>query len=285
MTLYHWYELFIDPFVSYGFLLRALVACIVLSLGAAPVGTILIMRRMSLIGDAMSHAIMPGAAIGFLIAGSLSLTAMGIGGLIAGLIVVILSTLVSQHTSLKEDATFASFYLFSLATGVLIVSIRGSNVDIMHVLFGTILAIDANALYLVASITTFTLLVFALIYRALITESFDSDFLRSVGGKGKIYHIIFMVTVVINLVSGFEALGTLMAVGIIILPAITAILWAKTLPSIMILAIVDAIISSYSGLIISYHYGLSSGPMIISFLCLIYFISILFIICFKSAKK
>lgn len=284
-ALHQGYELFIHPFIAYGFLLRAFVACFILSLGAAPVGVLLILRRMSLIGDAMSHAIMPGAAIGFLIAGSLSLIAMGIGGLVAGLIVVVLSSLVSQHTLLKEDATFASFYLFSLATGVLIISLRGSNVDLMHVLFGTILAIDANALYLVASITTFTLLMFAVIYRALITESFDPVFLRSVGGKGNVYHIIFMMVVVINLVSGFEALGTLMAVGMIILPAVTALLWATTLPVIIVLAMADAIVASYFGLIISFYYGFASGPTIILVLCLTYFMSLMVIFGFKGLKK
>jgi zinc/manganese transport system permease protein len=135
------------PFVDYGFMRRALIACVALGLSSGPMGVLLMLRRMSLVGDAMSHAVLPGAAIGFLIAGGLSLPAMGLGGLVAGLIVAILSGIVSRTTVLREDASFASFCLASLALGVLIVSLRGSNIDLLHVLFGTILAIDAAAFF------------------------------------------------------------------------------------------------------------------------------------------
>ena len=153
MTLY---SALVAPFIEYGFMRRALIASIALGLGSGPVGVLLMLRRMSLVGDAMSHAVLPGAAIGFLIAGGVSLPAMGLGGLVAGLSVALLSGLVSRTTPLREDASFASFYLASLALGVLIVSLRGSNMDLLHVLFGTILAIDATALYLVGSIASLT---------------------------------------------------------------------------------------------------------------------------------
>ncbi|MEX1154568.1 metal ABC transporter permease, partial [Parvibaculum sp.] len=132
------YTALIEPFVEYGFMRRALVACLALALGAGPVGTFLVLRRMSLMGDAMGHAILPGAAIGFLVAG-LSLWAMSLGGFVAGLTVVLLAGIVSRVTALREDASLAGFYLISLALGVLIVSMRGSSVDLLHVLFGTIL--------------------------------------------------------------------------------------------------------------------------------------------------
>src|ERR1700754_4798636 len=211
MTPYH---LLVAPFVDYGFLRRALVACVALGLGSGPVGVLLMLRRMSLVGDAMSHAVLPGAAIGFLVAGGLSLPAMGLGGLIAGLSVALLSGLVSRTTPLREDASFASFYLASLALGVLIVSLRGSNIDLLHVLFGTILAIDATALYFVGGIATFTALALAVVYRPLVAECFDPGFLRSVRGRGSLYHVFFLFLVVLNLVAGFQALGTLMAVSL-----------------------------------------------------------------------
>src|SRR6478609_2764417 len=159
------YDLLLAPFVDYGFMRRALVACLCLALGSGPIGVFLALRRMSLMGDAMSHAVLPGAAIGYLAAGSLSLTAMGLGGLAAGLSVALLSGVVSRTTVLQEDAAFASFYLTSLALGVLIVSLRGSNIDLLHVLFGTILAIDTAALAQIGAITSVTLLALAIIYR------------------------------------------------------------------------------------------------------------------------
>jgi zinc/manganese transport system permease protein len=244
-------------------------------LGSAPLGVMLVLRRMSLMGDAMSHAILPGAAVGFLIAGGLSLPAMGLGGLVAGLSIAILSGVISRTTALREDASFASFYLTSLALGVLIVSLRGSNIDLLHVLFGTILAIDANALYLVGGIASLTIVALAVVYRPLVAECFDPGFLRAVGGRGSLYHFLFLLLVVLNLVAGFEALGTLMAVGLMMLPAAVARLWAQSLPAMFAIAAVTAACSGYLGLVASFHFALASGPTIILTASCIYGISLL----------
>ncbi len=272
MTLY---SALVAPFIEYGFMRRALVASIVLGLGSGPVGVLLMLRRMSLVGDAMSHAVLPGAAIGFLIAGGVSLPAMGLGGLVAGLSVALLSGLVSRTTPLREDASFASFYLASLALGVLIVSLRGSNMDLLHVLFGTILAIDATALYLVGSIASLTLVILAVVYRPLVAECFDPGFLRAVGGRGPLYHFLFLFLVVINLVAGFQALGTLMAVGLMMLPAVIAQLWARTLPIMLLIATSTAALSGLIGLLVSFHFGFASGPTIILTASLVYGASLL----------
>ena len=251
------------------------MAAVCLGFSAGPIGVFLLLRRMSLMGDAMSHAVLPGAAIGYLVAGSLSLTAMGIGGLVAGLSVAALSGLVSRSTVLTEDASFASFYLASLALGVLIVSLRGSNIDLLHVLFGTILAIDAPALQLIGTISTVTMLALALIYRPLVLECLDPGFLRAVGGWGTLTHFSFLLLVVLNLVASFQALGTLMAVGLMMLPAATARLWAHSLPGMMAVAALTAIVSSYAGLIASFHLELASGPTIILTAAIFYGLSIL----------
>lgn len=269
------YQLLIAPFADFGFMKRALIACLALSLGSGPIGIFLVLRRMSLMGDAMSHAILPGAAIGFLVAGY-SLWAMSAGGLIVGLAVVVLAGLVSRNTILKEDASLAGFYLMSLAAGVLIVSKRGSNVDLLHVLFGTILAVDTASLILVAAISTLTLMVLAIIYRPLVAECYDPGFLRVAGGGGPVYHIIFLVLVVINLVAGFQALGTLMAVGLMMLPAAAARLWSSQVASLAATASAIAFGSGAMGLLASYHFNLPSGPAIVLMAGLAYLVSILF---------
>ncbi len=271
MTLY---DLLIGPFVEFGFMRRALIACLALSIGSGPIGVLLLLRRMSLIGDAMSHAVLPGAAIGFLLAG-LSLPAMGLGGIVAGLSVALLSGLVSRTTDLREDASFAGFYLTSLAAGVLIVSLRGSNIDLLHVLFGTILAIDSLALYVVGGIASVTVLILAIVYRPLVAECFDPGFMRAVRGHGSLYHLLFLFLVVINLVAGFQALGTLMAVGLMMLPAAAARLWATTLPVLAAMSSMIAFASGYIGLIASYHLGIASGPSIVLVASIFYVLSIL----------
>ncbi|MBJ3778050.1 metal ABC transporter permease [Acuticoccus mangrovi] len=256
------YELVVEPFVSYGFMRRALIGCVALSLGSVPLGVLLIIRRMSLMGDAMAHAILPGAAVAFLFAG-LSLWTMTIGGVVAGLTVALLAGLVSRMTPLREDASFAAFYLISLGLGVLLVSTRGSNVDIMHVLFGTVLALDDGSILLIAIVTSLTINVLAIIYRLLVAECFNPDFLRNVGGAGRAVHLVFLTLVVLNLVSGFQALGTLMVVGIMMLPAAAARFWSETIPGQFIVGVVIGIGSSLAGLLVSYHAHLPSSPAII----------------------
>jgi zinc/manganese transport system permease protein len=269
------YDLLITPFAEYGFMARALIGCIALSIGAPPLGVILIIRRMSLMGDVMAHAILPGAAIGFLISG-LSLGAMAIGGILAGLVVALLAGVVSRLTPLREDASFAAFYLVSLGLGVMIVSIRGSNVDLIHVLFGTVLALDDAAILLIAAVTTITINFLALIYRVLIAECFNPGFLQAVGGGGVLVHLSFLALVVLNLVGGFQALGTLMVVGIMILPAAAARFWSETIPGQIVTACLFGVIASCGGLLVSYHADLPASPAIIIGAGIIYGASVLF---------
>ncbi|MGC4060255.1 MAG: metal ABC transporter permease [Aquabacterium sp.] len=251
-----------SPLVEFGFMRRALVACFALSLSSAPVGVLLVLRRMSLIGDAMAHAVLPGAALGFVVAG-LSLPAMSLGGFVGGLIVAGLAGLTSRWTAQKEDASFAAFYLIALAAGVMIISAKGSSVDLMHVLFGSILAVDDMALSLMAGVAIVTLVTLSLLYRPLVCECADPDFFRTVSRWGGPVHLVFMALVVLNLVAGFLALGTLMAVGLMMLPAASARFWARSLPGLVGIAVLLALISSAAGLLVSFHANLPSGPAIV----------------------
>jgi zinc/manganese transport system permease protein len=265
----------IAPFTEFEFMRRALAAVVALSLGGAPIGVFLMLRRMSLIGDAMAHAILPGAAIGFLLSG-LNLFAMTAGGLVAGFAVALLAGVVARSTGLKEDTSIATFYLTSLALGVTIVSIKGSNIDLLHVLFGNILAMDDQTLRLVAINTTITMLVLAVIYRPLVIESVDPLFLRTVSGAGAPAHLAFLALVVINLVSGFQALGTLLAVGLMILPAGISRFWSRDVTGMICIAALSAIVSGYAGLVLSFQTRVPSGPAIILVAAVLYLGSVLF---------
>lgn len=268
-------DMLISPFADFAFMRRALVGCLALALGSAPVGLFLVMRRMSLMGDAMSHAVLPGAAVAYLLAG-LSLPAMSLGGFVAGVLVAILAGLATRYTEVKEDASFAAFYLLSLSLGVLLVSKSGSNVDLMHLLFGSVLAVDDAALLLVAGVATFTLLLLAIIYRPLLLESLDPVFMRAIGARGGVWHMLFLLLVVLNLVAGFQALGTLMSVGLMMLPAIASRLWAASVGGMLLTSFAIAALSGVGGLLLSYHYELPSGPAIILLAGLVYLLSLLF---------
>jgi len=258
------YDLFIGPFVEFDFMRRALVGIVALSVSGAPIGVFLMLRRMSLTGDAMAHAILPGAALGYLVAG-FSLPAMTLGGLAAGFTVALAAGAVARVTVIKEDASLAAFYLISLALGVTIVSLRGSAIDLFHVLFGNVLALDDEVLILLSSVASISLLALAALYRPLVMECVDPGFLRSVSRSGGIVHLTFLGLVVLNLVAGFHALGTLLAVGLMMLPAAAARFWTADITRLILLASGLAMVSGYAGLVVSYSAGsnLPAGPAII----------------------
>lgn len=268
------YEWLIAPF-DYGFMRRALVAGLALSLAAPPLGVFLVLRGMSLIGDAMAHAILPGVALGFLLAG-FSLPIMSLGGILSGLLVAVLAGSVSQMTGQREDAAMASFFLISLAAGVMLVSLGGSSVDLTHVLFGSILAVNSTALILIAAISSLIVVTLALIFRALVVECLDPLFLRGQGVHGGLVHGLFLGLVVLNLTAGFQTLGTLMAVGLMMLPATAARFWSKRLEGLIGVAIGIAMVASSGGLLLSYHLSIPSGPAIILLAGIGYMLSALF---------
>ena len=264
------------PLAEFGFMRRALAGCVALSLGCAPLGVFLLLRRMSLTGDAMAHAVLPGAAIGYLLAG-LSLPAMTAGGVLAGLLVAAASGLAARATALHEDASLAAFYLISLALGVLIISVRGSNVDLLHVLFGTVLALDNATLALLVGVALLSMAALALLYRPLVLECLDAQFLRSAGGghASTLAHYGLLGLMVCNLVAGFHALGTLMAVGIMVLPAATARLWVRRVPALMALATLLALAGCLAGLLASWHLDWPASPAIVLALGAAYVASLL----------
>lgn len=255
-------DLLVAPFTEFAFMQRALLGALLLSLSACPVGVFLMLRRMSLTGDAMSHAILPGAAAGFLMCG-LEIVPMTIGGLIAGALVALGAGAVARLTVQKEDASMAAFYLISLSIGVVMVSLRGSSVDLMHVLFGTVLGLSDDALWLIGLVTIITILVLGLFWRALVAECLDPLFLRSVSKFGGAVHFLFLGLVVLNLVAGFQALGTLLSVGLMILPAASARFWVNDVLAMCLLSVGIGMVSSLAGLLLSYHIALPSGPAII----------------------
>ncbi|WP_312278434.1 metal ABC transporter permease [Kosakonia cowanii] len=270
------WHLFFQPFIEYGFMRRALVVCLTLSVSTTALGIFLLLRRMSLMGDALSHAILPGVAVGYLLSG-MSLLAMSVGGFIAGIAVALVAGWVSRRTPLKEDASFAGFYLGSLALGVTLVSLRGSNVDLLHLLFGSILAVDRDAALFVAGVSSLTLITLAVCYRGLVSEAFDSAFLQVNAPRlPGVLHGLFLALLVLNLVAGFQVLGTLMAVGVMMLPAVAARCWARTLPRLLLLAAAIGALCAWLGLSLSWLAGLPAGPAIVLTASLIFFLSILF---------
>jgi zinc/manganese transport system permease protein len=268
------WSVLVAPFAEYTFMRSALVACMALAVASGPLGTLLLLRRMGLVADVLSHAVMPGAAVGFALAGS-ALAALSVGGLFTGIAVVLLMILGTRFGAQREDASLAAFYFASIGVGVLIVSLRGTNLDLMHVLLGTVLAIDGPALVLIVAIASVVVAVLALIFRPIAIQSFDPAFLRTMGGSDSAYRAIFLVLVVLDLVAGFQAFGTLLAGVPLLLPAAAARCWAQRIGPLVGLSIGFGMLAGYAGLLASYHLNVPSGPAIACAAALVYAVSAL----------
>jgi zinc/manganese transport system permease protein len=253
-------DFLLEPF-ALGFMRRALAGCLALSVAAPPLGVFLVLRRMSLMSDVLQHGVLPGIAIGAISAG-LSVWAMGFGGVLAGLAVAVLAGWLTRRTGGREDSQLAGMYLVALAAGVALISAQHS-IDLTHLLFGNVLAIDNTALFGMAGVATVTLPALALIWRPLVLESLDPGFMAATAGKGVIWHLMFLILVVLCVVSGFVALGTLMSVGLMMLPAIAARHWSDTLAGQVRVAVLLACVSSVGGLILSYNLDIPAGPSIV----------------------
>ncbi len=254
------HDFLLAPF-ALSFMRRALAGCVALSIAGPPLGVFLVIRRMSLMSDVMQHGILPGIAAGTLLFG-LSVWAMGVGGVIAGILVAVLAGWLSRHTGGREDSQLAGVYLVALSIGVTLVSMQ-RGVDLTHLLFGSVLAVDNMALFGMAGVASVTLLVLAVIWRPLILESLDPGFMAATGGRGGVWHLLFLALVVLCVVSGFIALGTLMSVGLMMLPAIAARHWSVSLSGQVAAAVAIGVLSSAAGLLLAFHLDLPAGPAIV----------------------
>lgn len=255
-------DLLWSPFTEFAFMRRALFGAMALACSAGPLGVFLMLRRMSLVGDAIAHGILPGTALAFWLVG-FSLPALMLGGLAAGLGMAGLAAWVSRRTALHEDASLAALYPISLAGGVLLLGLAGNKLDLMHLLFGSALAVDAATLKGMLSTAALSLLLLALIFRALALDSLDPLFMRSISRFGPLAHGLFLTLVVLNLVIGFQAIGALMVVGLMMLPAAAARFWSRHLPTLLLLAAVFGAACVWLGLLLSYYASLPSGPCIV----------------------
>jgi zinc/manganese transport system permease protein len=230
-----------------------------LAFGGAPLGVLLIARRMSLMGDALSHGILLGAAAAFLVAGRDPL-ALTLGALAAALVVTGLSSLLARTRRLPEDAAFAVVYLPALAAGVVLMSRKAGSEALEAMLFGAAGSLDRGGLILAAGAASASLIALALFIRGFVAESVDPGFTRAEGAGGRL-HLLFMMLVALNLVAGFRAFGALMTVALMMIPAAGARFWARGWAGQAGVAIAISALASGAGLVIAAMAGVEPGAV------------------------
>jgi zinc/manganese transport system permease protein len=185
------------------------------------------------------------------------------GAMVSGLLIAWGSYFSAKKTVLTEDAGFGGFYLIAMALGVMILSLKKGNFQILHLLFGNILSVTQDALHMVFLIVAIVLIFLMVSIRPIVFDAFDPIFMQVVDKKRFYYQSCFWIMVITLLVAASMTIGTLMALGLIMLPALTARILVTHIHRMFLMATFLSIAASYLGLIVSYHYNLPSGPAII----------------------
>jgi zinc/manganese transport system permease protein len=268
------HDFLIEPF-SYEFMRRGLLSAVLLSLSGGLLGCILVLRRLALLGDALSHSLLPGIALAWLIFGPSTL-ALFFGALVAGLLTALGSALLSRLTRVKEDAAFGSLFIVFFGAGVAMVSKLPTQLNLSHVLFGDILGVGWAEIQIAAGVSAVTVAAFILFYRSILLETFDPLFHRATGGRGGLIHFGFLALTVLNLVAALQTMGVVLALGLFLLPAVSAYLWCDRFSRMLLLSVTFAVLSSVAGILLSYHASLASGSAIVLCLGVVFFFSALF---------
>jgi zinc/manganese transport system permease protein len=258
------HDLLIGPF-SYEFMRRALGVALLLGVSGGLLGCVLVLRRLALMGDALSHSLLPGIAAAWLLFGT-STVALFLGGLIAGLLTALGSALLSRLTRVKEDAAFGSLFIVFFGAGVALVSKLPTRLNLADFLFGNVLGVGRSDLWLAAAVSATTVAAFVVFFRHILLETFDPAFNRATGGHGGWIHLGFLALTVLNLVAAMQTMGIVLALGLFLLPAVSAYLWCDRFLSMLATAVAFALAGAVVGLLLSFHAGLASGAAIV--LCL-----------------
>lgn len=270
---------FVEHLFTYQFLNRALITSIIVGIVCGTVGSLIVLRGLSLMGDAMSHAVLPGVALSFLFG-----IPMFVGALITGMIASIFIGYITSSTKTKPDAAIGISFTAFLASGIIIISLINTTTDLYHILFGNLLAITNSAFLTTIVIGSIVLILIIIFYRPLMISTFDPTFSRMSGLNTTLLHYFVMLLLSLVTVASIQTVGIILVVALLITPASTAFLISKKLYSMMIIASLISVISSIVGLYYSYIYNIPSGATIVLCTFVIYIIT-LFFTKFTNRKK
>jgi ABC-type Mn2+/Zn2+ transport system permease subunit len=261
-------EWLIQPFISNDFMLQALLAGVLVSIACSVAGTFVILRGLSFIGDALSHGVLPGIAVAFLVGvpGILG-AAVGAGFMIGGI------SLITNRSRLSSDTAIGLLFVGMLSLGVIIISRSSSfSGDLTRILFGEILGISTQSLILQLAATLIIIVITIVCARPFLLLSFDPEQAQVAGFSSRLYHNIMLFIIALTVIVSFQTVGTLLVFGLLIAPAAAGALLARRIQIMMTWAVIFGILSMYVGLLLSYYFNLAAGASIIMVTVLIFFI-------------
>lgn len=249
---------FFEGLLTYHFLQNAFITAIVIGIVAGAVGCFIILRSMSLMGDAISHAVLPGVAISF----NLGINFF-IGAIVFGLLSSIIITYIKENSVIKGDTAIGITFSSFLALGIILIGLANSTTDLFHILFGNILAVQDSDKYMTIIVGLIVLTLITIFFKELLLTSFDPVLAKSMGMRVSFYHYLLMILLTLVAVTAMQSVGTILIVALLITPAATAYLYVKSLRTMLFLSSALGAVASVLGLYIGYTFNIAAGSSIV----------------------
>ena len=262
---------FIQGLLDFQFLQNALITSVMVGISAGIIGSFIILRGMSLMGDAISHAVLPGVALSYMLGSSYI-----IGATIFGMASAALIGFVTKHSRLKNDTAIGIVFSAFFALGIILISFARSSTDLYHILFGNVLAVRDSDMFLTAAVLVNVLIAVPLFYKQLKLTSFAPTIAKSYGWNISAinYGLMFLLTLVA--VTSLQTVGTILVIAMLITPAATAYQLTDKLLVMIVLSTVFGTLSSIVGLYFSYSYNLPSGATIVMAAAMFFIVAFIF---------
>lgn len=249
---------FIEGLTTYHFLQNALITSVAIGIVAGAIGCFIILRGMSLMGDAISHAVLPGVALSFILGINFF-----IGAIVFGILASVLITYISEHSTIKSDTAIGITFSSFLALGVILIGVANSSTDLFHILFGNVLAVQDSDKWITLAIAALVIVLILVFFRPLLITSFDPNMAKAFGMNVEAYHYLLMLLLTLVSVTAMQSVGTILIVAMLITPAATAYLYTKRLKQMIIMSSILGGLSSVIGLFIGYSFNIAAGSSIV----------------------
>lgn len=268
-------RILLEP-LQYEFIQRALVASVMVGISCGLIGAFIMLRRLSLIGDALAHAVLPGVVIGFMIAGKSPLS-LFIGASVAGIVTALLISFVERNSKIKSDTAIGIIFTGAFALGILLVSqLKQVHIDLSSYLFGDVLGVSDSDIVLSSVITVFITAVVILFYKQLLVTTFDPTLAHILGISAGVFHYFLMTMLSMSIVAGLQSVGVILIIAMLITPPATAFLLTERMKPLLVISASVGILSSVAGLYLSYHFNFASGASIVLVAVFIFMLAFLF---------
>jgi manganese/iron transport system permease protein len=252
-------DLLIEP-LQYSFMQRSLMTAVLVGIVCASVGSYLMVQRLALLGDAISHSVLPGLAIAYIVGVDIFL-----GAFLAGIVSTIVITWIRTRSQIKEDAAMGIVFSAFFALGITLITViqKDNKIDLNHFLFGNILSVTGEEVMNTAIITAIVLAIVLLLYKELMYYTFDPIGAKAAGLPTNLLNFGLMILIALTIVASLKAVGVILVLAMLITPGATAYLLVTRLHQMMLLGSGIGVVASISGMYLSYFFNLPSGPAIV----------------------